>query len=100
MTVLGVVVAVGIVLISMITGGLVFLKLRTDRLIEEHNRNMRMVNVPVGSHRPMAAQHPLPTVIPFESNRMVLGPTGIVDSGIDKAADTVFFGQPNELRMQ
>ncbi|KAI6191662.1 Endoribonuclease [Aphelenchoides bicaudatus] len=58
MTVLASVVTIICVLTAFCIGGLVFVKIRTDRLIEKHNRNMR----------PLDISHAVPmTVLPYES---------------------------------
>ncbi|KAE9554143.1 hypothetical protein FO519_002623 [Halicephalobus sp. NKZ332] len=83
MTILAIVVSTVILLSSFCVGGLVILKIRTDRLIEAHNRNIRTVDI--DPNDPLG-------VVPFESNGVIIRPTAF-SKHMDKAADTVVFGQ-------
>ena len=86
MTVLAIVLSTVFVLSSLCIGGLVFLKIRTDRLIDEHNRNIRTIQIDAISDPPM-------TVIPFESNGMMIDRNGLITEEMHDAADTVILGR-------
>lgn len=86
MTVLAIVMSTVFVVSTFCIGGLVFLKIRTDKLIDAHNSNMRTIQIDAAQEVPM-------TVIPFESNGLVYGPDGITTEEMHDAADTVILGQ-------
>uniref|UniRef100_A0A914QJB2 Uncharacterized protein n=1 Tax=Panagrolaimus davidi TaxID=227884 RepID=A0A914QJB2_9BILA len=95
MTILAIVLSTIFVLSSLCIGGLVFLKIRTDRLIEQHNRNIRTIQIDAAS----SSDIPL-NVIPFESNGMVVDRHGMISEEMHEAADTVVFGRHGTTRVR
>lgn len=83
MLVLAIVVSTIFLLSTLCVGGLVFVKIRTDRLIQSHNENMR-ATIDVSHTTPI-------TVLPYEPAEVLSVPQDEV--GLDNAADTVVFGK-------
>lgn len=85
MVVLASVVTMICILSTFCIGGLVFVKIWTDRLIAQHNKNMQ----------PLDISHSIPmAVLPFESQPLQINTMGAEEEAqFDYANDTVVFGK-------
>jgi hypothetical protein len=87
MVVLASTVTVICILSTFCIGGLLFVKIRTDRLIAKHNRNIEPINI--SNSIPM-------TVLPYESQRLQANPMNTEEeTHLDYATETVVYGKRN-----
>ncbi|KAI1724260.1 hypothetical protein Ddc_05481 [Ditylenchus destructor] len=86
MVVVAIVVPTAFLLISFCVSGLVFMKIRTDRLIESHNSNLakNMTTIDISQATPI-------NVLPFQSDDGEHN--GLAHNQESKASDTVVFGR-------